>query len=83
MIWVWIVLQGLTLLGVVNYWRHLPLDRREERPDGVVVILSVRDDWDGGAPLMARLTAQSAAGLAASQYAAGLIDFRRDPVYLC
>ena len=62
MIWVWIVLQGLTLLGVVNYWRHLPVERREEAPDGVVVILSVRDDWDGGAPLMARLTAQSAAG---------------------
>ena len=60
MIWVWIVLQGLTLLGVVNYWRHLPVDRREERPDGVVVILSVRDDWDGGAALMARLAAQSA-----------------------
>lgn len=60
MIWVWIVLQGLTLLGVVNYWRHLPAERREERPDGVVVILSVRDDWDGGAALMGRLAAQSA-----------------------
>ena len=60
MIWVWIVLQGLTLLGVVNYWRNLPVERREEAPDGVVVILSVRDDWDGGAALMARLAAQSA-----------------------
>ena len=60
MIWVWIVLQGLTLLGVVNYWRHLPAERREERPDGVVVILSVRDDWDGGAALMGRLAAQTA-----------------------
>lgn len=60
MIWVWIVLQGLTLLGVVNYWRNLPIERREEAPDGVVVILSVRDDWDGGPALMARLAAQSA-----------------------
>lgn len=60
MIWVWIGLQALTLLGVVNYWRYLPVDRKIEAPDGVVVILSVRDDWDGGAALIARLKTQSA-----------------------
>lgn len=56
----WVVLQGLTLLGVLNYWRHLPVDRKEEAPDGVVVLLSVRDDWNGGAALIARLKAQTA-----------------------
>ncbi|WP_298394603.1 glycosyltransferase [Sphingobium sp.] len=60
MMWVWIGLQALTLLGVVNYWRHLPSDRRQEAPDGVVVILSVRDDWEDGAALIARLKAQGA-----------------------
>ena len=58
--WLWVVLQGLTLLGVLNYWRHLPVDRQEEAPEGVVVLLSVRDDWDGGAELIARLKAQTA-----------------------
>ena len=56
----WVVLQGLTLLGVLNYWRHLPVDRQEEAPEGVVLLLSVRDDWDGGAELIARLKAQTA-----------------------
>ncbi|WP_313801993.1 glycosyltransferase [Sphingobium sp.] len=56
----WLLLQGLSLLGVLNYWRHLPVDRQEEAPDGVVVLLSVRDDWDGGAELIARLKAQTA-----------------------
>ena len=58
--WLWVVLQGLTLLGALNYWRHLPVDRQEEAPEGVVVLLSVRDDWDGGAELIARLKAQTA-----------------------
>lgn len=57
--WLWGCLQGMTLLGVLNYWRHLPVDRQEEAPDGVVVLLAVRDDWDGGAQLMARLKAQT------------------------
>ena len=61
MMWVWIGLQSLSLLGVVNYWRNLPKDRQGEAPDGVVVILSVRDDWDGGPELIARLKAQSVA----------------------
>lgn len=60
MIWLWLLLQTLTLIGVLNYWRHLPRDRKEEAPDGTVVILCVRDDWDGGPDLMARLKAQSA-----------------------
>lgn len=60
MIWLWLLLQALTLVGVLNYWRHLPRDRKEEAPDGTVLILSVRDDWDGGPDLMARLKAQSA-----------------------
>lgn len=60
MIWFWIILQMLTLAGVVHYWRHLPMDRQEEAPDGVVLILSVRDDWDDDAGLIARLKAQSA-----------------------
>ncbi|MCP1469791.1 hypothetical protein J3E64_001473 [Sphingobium sp. OAS761] len=59
MIWVWIVLQGLTLLGVLNYLRHLPTERKEAAPDGVVVILSVRDDWDGGDALIERLDRQT------------------------
>lgn len=60
MIALWVLLQALTLLGAANYLRNLPADRKEEAPDGVVVILSVRDDWDGGADLMARLAAQTA-----------------------
>ena len=56
----WIALQGLSLAGVLNYWRHLPANGQEEAPDGVVVLLSVRDDWDGGAALIARLKAQTA-----------------------
>ncbi|MEC3949652.1 glycosyltransferase [Sphingobium sp. HWE2-09] len=60
MLWVWFGLQALTVLGVVNYWHNLPKDRKVEAPDGAVVILSVRDDWDGGAALMARLKVQSA-----------------------
>lgn len=56
----WVLLQALTLVGVVNYWRNLPVDRQEEAPDGVVLILSVRDEWDGGAALIARLLAQTA-----------------------
>jgi hypothetical protein len=60
MIWLWTILQALTVAGVLNYWRHLPKDRKIEAPDGAVVILSVRDDWDGGADLIARLKAQSA-----------------------
>lgn len=55
----WLLLQGLSLAGVLNYWRHLPVDRQEEAPEGVVVLLSVRDDWDGGAELIARLKAQT------------------------
>lgn len=60
MMGLWLVLQGLTLMGVVNYWRHLPVDRKIEAPDGVVMLLSVRDDWDGGADLIRRLKAQTA-----------------------
>ncbi|NWK98658.1 ceramide glucosyltransferase [Sphingobium lactosutens] len=60
MLALWLLLQALTLLGVVNYLRHLPADRQEEAPAGAVMILSVRDDWDGGAELIARLKAQSA-----------------------
>ena len=60
MLWVWILLQALTLLGVANYLHNLPAERKEETPDGVVVILSVRDDWDGAPDLIARLKAQSA-----------------------
>ncbi|MFY9350496.1 MAG: ceramide glucosyltransferase [Sphingobium sp.] len=60
MIWLWLLLQALTLIGVLNYWWHLPRGRKEEAPDGTVVILCVRDDWDGGPGLMARLWAQSA-----------------------
>lgn len=60
MLWVWIGLQALTVLGVVNYWRNLPVDRKIETPEGAVVILSVRDDWGGGPDLIARLKAQTA-----------------------
>ncbi|MGC4252471.1 MAG: glycosyltransferase [Sphingobium sp.] len=56
----WLLLQGMTVLGVVLYLRHLPADRQEEAPEGVVVLLCVRDEWDGGADLMARLAAQTA-----------------------
>ena len=56
----WIALQGLSLAGVLNYWRHLPKNGQEEAPDGVVMLLSVRDDWDGGPELIARLKAQTA-----------------------
>lgn len=58
MIGLWALLQALTLIGVVNYRRNVPFDRREQGPDGTVVILSLRDDWDGGADLIARLKAQ-------------------------
>ena len=60
MIWLWAVLQALTLIGVASYWRNLPIERKEETPDGVVVILSLRDDWDGAPDLIARLQAQHA-----------------------
>lgn len=59
---IWAALQLLGIIGVCNYWRHLPTDRQIEMPGGVVVILSVRDDWDGGAELVARLRRQSSAG---------------------
>lgn len=60
MIWLWAMLQALTVVGVFNYWRHIPADRRIEAPDGAVTIVSLRDDWDGGADLIARLKEQSA-----------------------
>lgn len=60
MLWVWLVLQALTLVGVAHYWRHVPADRKEQAPGGVAMLLSVRDDWDGGADLITRLKAQSA-----------------------
>lgn len=60
MLALWLLLQALTLLGAVNYLRHLPADRQEESPVGAVMILSVRDDWDGGTDLIARLQAQTA-----------------------
>lgn len=61
MIWIWLLLQALTVAGVVNYWRNLPSDRQEAAPDGVVAILSVRDNWDGGADLIESLKCQSVA----------------------
>lgn len=61
MIWFWIILQALTLMGVAHYWWHLPVERQEEAPDGVVLLVSVRDEWDGGAALIAKLKAQSVA----------------------
>lgn len=60
MLILWLLAQGLTLLGVASYWRHLPRDRQVETPQGVVVILSVRDDWDGGPALIEGLRAQTA-----------------------
>lgn len=54
----WLVLQGATVLGVAHYLRHVPADRQEEAPDGVAVLLCVKDDWDGGPDLMKRLAAQ-------------------------
>lgn len=59
MIWIWLLLQALTLAGVLNYWRHLPAERKEAAAEGVVVILSLRDGWDGGVDLIERLMAQS------------------------
>lgn len=56
----WLALQALSLWGVVNYARTLPVDRQEEAPEGVVLLLCMRDDWDGGAALLARLKAQAA-----------------------
>lgn len=32
MLALWLLLQALSLMGVVNYWRHLPADRQERRP---------------------------------------------------
>jgi hypothetical protein len=55
----WLVLQGATVLGVAHYLRHVPADRQEEAPDGVAVLLCVKDDWDGGPDLMKRLAAQN------------------------
>lgn len=60
MLWLWIGLQALTLIGVLLYWRHLPTDAQEDAPDGVVMLVSARDDWDGGAALIAGLKAQTA-----------------------
>ncbi|MEE2740029.1 glycosyltransferase [Sphingobium abikonense] len=59
MIWLWAILQMLTLIGVATYWRHLPTERKEEAPEGVAVVLSLRDDWDGSPNLIARLKAQN------------------------
>lgn len=59
MIWIWALLQALTVVGVLNYWRNLPSDRKEVAPNGVVAILSVRDDWDGGPALIDALKRQS------------------------
>ncbi|MET0249204.1 MAG: glycosyltransferase [Sphingobium sp.] len=56
----WLALQLLSLWGVINYARTLPTDRQEEALEGVALLLCVRDDWDGGAALLARLKAQSA-----------------------
>lgn len=56
---IWFLLQAISLLGVINYWRHLPTDRQEEAPDGAVMILSVRDDWEGDSELVTRLKVQS------------------------
>ncbi|MEJ7927624.1 glycosyltransferase [Sphingobium sp. AN641] len=58
----WLLMQGLTLIGVGNYLANLPRDRKQEPADGVVVILSVRDDWDGSPDLIARLERQDVAG---------------------
>lgn len=61
-IFLWAALQLLGVVGVFNYWRHLPSDRQVDRPDGVVAILSVRDDWDGSPDLIARLRRQDGVG---------------------
>ncbi len=55
----WALAQGATVLGVLLFLRHMPSDRQEEAPAGVTLILPVRDDWDGGADLIARLGAQA------------------------
>lgn len=57
----WALCQALSVMGVLNYWRHLPTDRKVEGPDGVVAILCVRDNWDGGAALIAGLAGQEGA----------------------
>jgi hypothetical protein len=57
----WAVLQAFSIVGVLNYWRYLPVDRKVEGPEGTLVILSVRDDWDGGADLIAGLQRQERA----------------------
>lgn len=57
----WAFFQALSVIGVLNYWRYLPTDRKIEGPDGAVVILSVRDDWDGSADLVAQLERQEGA----------------------
>jgi hypothetical protein len=57
-VFLWALVQGLTVLGVFNYLRHVPRDRQADNPGGTVVLLSVRDDWDGGAALIAGLRAQ-------------------------
>ncbi len=59
MLLLWLLMQGLTVLGVFNYLRHLPAERKEAAPEGAVLILSLRDDWDGGAALMEGLAAQA------------------------
>lgn len=62
MMLLWLLMQGLTVLGVGNYLANLPRERMQEAPEGVVVILSVRDDWDGSPDLIARLERQDVAG---------------------
>ena len=57
---IWFLLQAATLLGVINYWHHLPSDRQEAAPDGAVMILSLRDDWESDSELVTRLRAQRA-----------------------
>lgn len=57
----WALCQALSVIGVLNYWRYLPADRKIEGPDGAVMILSVRDDWEGGADLIAALERQEGA----------------------
>lgn len=63
MMLLWLLMQGLTVLGVGNYLANLPRERMQEAPEGVVVILSVRDDWDGSPDLIARLERQDVAGV--------------------
>lgn len=57
----WALCQTASVIGVLNYWRHLPTERKVEGPEGAVVILCVRDDWDGGAQLIAALQVQQGA----------------------